>query len=196
MKKFLMVLGVAALAACSTTQEAKAPDPIKRQVVLDEKEYAPYDVKGTAVIEGRLCTKNAEGKEVCPAGQRVILNPVTTYSKEWFEAWKTMKCLEPPHPTALKHNRLTATDEKGNFKFDNLAPGKYFVAAEICVPCGKKDEKDVKDSSLPFGRFAAEVTVQKQSKVVLKKVFPAEPAPAKPAPVKKEAPKAGAEVKK
>lgn len=129
MKLHLFAL-VAFLLCCSGCQQ---PPPAKRMAVFDPAEYAPYQVPGTGKVVGQAFLVQAGGGVVVAAGRPIILNPVTTYSTEWMERIVMRgENLEPPDSRVLSLGvRETRGDAEGRFKFENLAPGDYYLASWV-----------------------------------------------------------------
>ncbi|HEX7878523.1 MAG TPA: hypothetical protein VF720_03890, partial [Candidatus Eisenbacteria bacterium] len=48
-------------------------------------EYAPYDGVGTASIDGQVIHTRPDGLKFYGTGNKVVLNPVTSYSTEWLD---------------------------------------------------------------------------------------------------------------
>lgn len=106
--------------------------PSPRLAVFNEAEYAPYVGEGTVSIYGDAFLKTRGGDVKKGAGNEVFLNPVTSYSTEWFE--RTIiggQPLEAADPRALKYHRKTRADGDGKFEFEKLPPGEYYLACFI-----------------------------------------------------------------
>ena len=179
-KLYAALFSVLALSACSSTADKKmdvaqpCPPAAKREAKLDAAQYKPYEGKGTARINGRVCV-DVKGKEKCLANQLVVINPVTDYSTEWFKRyWKENVRLEPAGEVAMKHNRMTKTDAQGYFSFTDLQPGSYYVGAEVCPPCMMNSEGSMtvkEDAGIKYQRLGAKVTMKKSIKADLKPVY-------------------------
>lgn len=124
-----LMMGVCALLASSSAGGPRAPRP--RQAVFQEAEYAPYRETGSGRIEGQVFLRQRGGGVVKGAGAEVNLNPVTSYSTEWFTAWMAMEPLVPADPRAEEFARVTQADAEGRFHFDGLPPGRYYVASAV-----------------------------------------------------------------
>ena len=68
---------------CATMQPQRVP----RTAVFNEDEYATYAGDGTATITGQAFVKTRGGDVKFGAGNKVFLNPVTTYSTEWYQKY-------------------------------------------------------------------------------------------------------------
>ncbi len=136
----------------------------KRRVEFNMDQYRPYMKKGEGKITGKFCITLDDGKEDCPSGQLVLLNPVTDYSTEWFERyWKNGELLEAPNDEASRRSQIVRTKKNGRFLFSFLPSGEYYIAAVAC-PYSARDSKRI----LPFKyqRWGAKVKVDGQAKTV------------------------------
>ncbi len=127
--RVLAVLGcVAVIAGCAP----QVPPAVPRQAVFVESEYAPYSEEGNCTIAGQAFLKTRSGDVKYGAGNAVYCNPVTTYSREWFErAVKGGERLAAPDAKATSFVRQTVGDGEGRFRFENLPPGDYYLACPI-----------------------------------------------------------------
>ena len=175
MKKLWVIsFGVLFLSACASTpskiENANAcPAPAQRKAVFNQSQYDPYNEKGSARINGRLCITGIDGREKCPAEQVVVINPVTDYSTEWYERhWVNNEFLAEPDARARKYMRVIKTGKGGWFTFVDLPPGEYYVGAVIC-PCDGFSEKE--RNNYKFQRYGTKVRMKKSVKANLQKVF-------------------------
>lgn len=124
--KFILVFAFLGLSSCV------AQAPYQRQVLFDEAEYKPYGVAGTGSISGQAFLKTRAGDVKYGAGNEVWLNPVTTYSTEWFEnAVVPYRSITPPDRRTSDYARRTIADAEGRFKFEKLPPGEYYAVCSI-----------------------------------------------------------------
>gem|GEM_PF-2560501 len=121
----LIVTGCASQGAVSSVH--------RRQATFLEGEYAPYSAKGrTGRVTGQAFLKTQGGDVKFGAGSSVIIVPVTSYSREWFEVRVLNdKAITPADPRAEEFTRATLADGEGRFTFDKLPEGTYYVACYI-----------------------------------------------------------------
>lgn len=84
---------------------------------------------GSATISGLAFTRTLY-REVRPGDpQDVLLVPMTSYSREWYESQVLRnKTGVQVDPRFKKYLRTTKTDGYGKFKFEHIPAGSYFVA--------------------------------------------------------------------
>lgn len=124
---------VAMFAGCQTVE------PIER-MSFPEAEYTVLPATGTARIEGQAFLKTIGGDVKTAAGNAVYLNPVTSYSEQWYASYVTGRPLDPaePDPRLSKYIRETTADGEGRFEFADVPAGEYFVTTRVVwgVPTG------------------------------------------------------------
>lgn len=118
------------LCGCATTGVTNVPAP--RNAMYVESEYAPYREPGTAVITGQAFAKTRGGEVKFGAGNTVVMNPVTSYSDEWWaRAVRVGEHLEDPDPRIISFSSQATADGEGRFKFERLPAGDYYIACWI-----------------------------------------------------------------
>lgn len=120
------------LVAALATGCAHATGPAARQAAFNEQEYAQYAYAGTGTISGQVMVR-AEGGQTRPAeGSQVSLNPVTSYSTEWWNRTVVGGLnLRSADDREQKYLRTALTDAQGRFLFSDLPRGEYFVVAAL-----------------------------------------------------------------
>jgi hypothetical protein len=126
MKKSAFRFAVLALSAlwfssCATTV-------LQRKAAFDEAEFARYRHPGSGSVTGQLVVSGADGSAHVGMSNHVAIFPVTAYTKEIVDREVgNGEYLQASDPRFLKYVKTTATDAHGNFGFNNLAAGEYFV---------------------------------------------------------------------
>jgi hypothetical protein len=125
MPGFLRAAVLLAVASC-------AYGPAARQASFDPGEYAAYDGRGTASIAGQVTFASPDAVTSGSGCREVVLEPVTTYSSEWFER-EVLKneSLSSPDSRALTYRRSAQPDSAGFFRFERLPAGSYFLACRV-----------------------------------------------------------------
>lgn len=131
MRVFLLS-GLLLVTGCASRVELKTN--------LDPQEYATCPGKGTNVITGSTFGKTAGGEVISAAGRTVHLDKWTKYTGAAYYAIRKKQTKDgffreeketdtvTFEPTMFKCRRSATVGMDGNFRFDNVAPGDYFVS--------------------------------------------------------------------
>lgn len=121
-----LLVGLAAtlVAGCATK-------PLPRLAKYDPTEYSSFSGQGTGVIEGQAFLVTLGGDVKYGAGREVWLNPVTTYSTEWYERGVLKYESLEAAPAEVPPPRIAVADGEGRFRFDRLPAGEYYLACHI-----------------------------------------------------------------
>jgi hypothetical protein len=107
-------------------------DRYQRTAVFVEEEYAPYVNPGTASLSGSAFMKTRGGDVKVCAGNNISMQPKSSHSDEWFaHAILRYERMTPPDPKVANFVRTTVGDARGDFKFLNVAAGKYYIVCKI-----------------------------------------------------------------
>jgi hypothetical protein len=114
----------------SAPHETGAPEPPHTRLVpFDPDAYRPYAGEGPSSLVGQAFAKTHEGDVKIAAGNRVVLEPVTAYSTEWWN--RTVlhgERLDSTDARAGAFHRETLADADGRFQFERLPAGDYYIA--------------------------------------------------------------------
>lgn len=127
-----VIVMAVALAAC---RPAAPPPPA---VSFDPKMAAHIQKEGGGKITGQAFLVLPNGQTRLAAGEPVRLVPDTPYARARFETLyqgrKFVRARDwvniPADPAYTAHTRTTTTTSAGHFRFDGVAPGRYFVATQ------------------------------------------------------------------
>ena len=115
------------LASLLSSCAAAAPRP----VAFDETELAPYRGAGTGTVSGQFVVA-AEGEVHIGNNEQVTLLPVTSYTKEMVEREIVKgENLAASDPRFQPYVHLAKTDDQGNFIFEHIRPGEYFLSGLV-----------------------------------------------------------------
>ncbi len=132
MRVLVFALITAIALGCGALKGPQQREPYQRQAVFVEEEYRLYAESGTGSISGQAFFKTAGGDVKYGAGDEIYLNPVTTYSTEWFKNHVVAeRLISPSDPRALQYMRHTTADGEGRFKFEKLPAGGYYLMCRI-----------------------------------------------------------------
>ena len=118
------------------SQTAGAGNTIIPRVSFPVSEYRQLKKSGKGTIKGSIYLSDAYGKKTYGKQTRLYLNPVTSYSKQWYEesyigGYKMAKA----DKRLYNYLRFTASNSRGKFAFYGVPSGTYYVIG--MVKCGK-----------------------------------------------------------
>jgi hypothetical protein len=129
-----MIVGSAALClgGCAAPNAEPVNQVHKRTRIFDPDEYRQFDLPGTGVIEGQAFLLTRGGDVKHGAGKEVTLRPKTMYStEEQLMRFTVGMAIEKPDPRESKYIRKTKADAFGNFRFERLPAGEYYLSCPI-----------------------------------------------------------------
>ena len=95
-------------------------------------EYKTLPVKGSATIRGQAFIKTKGGDLKFAGGKEVLLNPVTSYSLQWWEtAYLNNKLMEDPDSKIYDYIKKQIADGSGKFEFNKVPAGEYIIATKV-----------------------------------------------------------------
>lgn len=128
LKKALSIICLAIVAGCVAPTKMPAVERIEFPI----EEYSALPASGTGVVEGQAFLKTRGGDVKTAAGSVVLLNPVTSYSNQWYEInYILQKPLTEADPRLQKYETTKTADAEGRFKFTNVPPGEYYVVSKV-----------------------------------------------------------------
>lgn len=105
---------------------------VQRVTPFDPSAYSPFAGTGSASITGQAFLKTNGGDVKFGAGNEILLTPVTPYTEEWYEkAYLQHQNLSPADPREAEYIKSATADGSGNFEFQNIPAGDYFVRCTI-----------------------------------------------------------------
>jgi hypothetical protein len=117
-------------------------------------EYSRLPRTGTATVKGSIYVVDAMGQKIYGKQTRLYLNPVTSYSRQWYrESYLGGKKMAKADPRLFNYLKFTTSDKTGHFAFYGVPAGSYYVIG--VVRCGQECGYDTPQNI----RVAKEVTV-------------------------------------
>ena len=141
-------------ASRSAPQEEMAVKTIIPRISFPEDEYKRLSKSGNATIKGSIYLSDAYGKKTYGKQTRLYLNPVTSYSRQWYsESYIGGYKMAKADKRLYNYLKFTASNAQGKFAFYGVPSGTYYVIG--VVKCGKECGYDAPRNI----RIAKEVTV-------------------------------------
>jgi len=102
---------------------------------LAEYNHLPRTGKGT--INGSIYIRDQYGRKVVGSSARLYLNPITSYSEQWYEeSYLNGYKMQEADPRLFNYLRFTASDKNGKFAFYGVPSGNYYLIGT--VKCGEE----------------------------------------------------------
>ncbi len=102
---------------------------------FEASDFEPFMTKGSGKISGQAFMKTRAGDVKFGAGCTVWLTPATAYMKELVrikdQGFNVSNHTQDTAGAIQKYIRTTVADGTGNFEFNNLPPGEYFVECNV-----------------------------------------------------------------
>jgi hypothetical protein len=126
---FPSILVALLLTACGAPRQIESP-AARRD--FPENEYLALPTTGKATLRGQAFLKTRGGDVKTAAGSEVALNPVTSYSNEWYNNnyLRNMR-MEPPDSRVFKYIKTVVADGSGHFTFKNVPNGEYYITTKV-----------------------------------------------------------------
>lgn len=123
---------VALAATAALTGCVSMPAPMARPA-FPVGEYAQLEGRtGTGVVTGQVFLRTQGGEVRYGAGSEVVLNPVTSYSTFWYtNGYLGNRNIGEPDPRQDKYIPVVQADGHGNFKFERVPPGDYYLTSQV-----------------------------------------------------------------
>ncbi len=105
--------------------------PIERMDFPIE-EYKALKTEGTGIVTGQAFLKTRGGDVKKAAGNGVLLNPVTSYSKQWYsESYLSQRPIGDSDYRYDNYQFRTVADGDGKFEFNGIPSGDYYLVTSI-----------------------------------------------------------------
>jgi hypothetical protein len=128
--------------------EVKTQDKtVVQRIPFPENEYKSLATTGSATVKGKIFITTAGGNRVYGKNTRLYLNPVTSYSTQWFnESYLGGAKMSKVDPRLFNYLKFTTSDSNGNFEFLNVPSGSYYLIGVVkCgTACGYDKVKNIR----------------------------------------------------
>ncbi len=103
---------------------ARIPFPVE--------EYKRLSQIGEGTVKGSIYLKDAYGNKIIGKQVRLYLNPVTSYSRQWYqESYLNGKKMDKADPRLFNYLKFTTSDTLGHFSFYGVPSGKYYLIGVV-----------------------------------------------------------------
>lgn len=116
--------------------EERSANEINR-IAFPVSEYATLQKMGKGTIKGSIYLKDSYGRQIVGSGTRLYLNPLTSYSKQWYEeSYLGGNTMKKADSRLFNYLKFTASDSNGVFGFYGVPSGSYYLIGT--VKCGQE----------------------------------------------------------
>ncbi len=129
------------------------------------EEYRALPRYGNSTVTGRVFLENSINDEkIVKKNLKLYLNPVTSYSKQWYEqSYLGGYKMTRPDKRLFNYLKFTTTNQNGEFNFFGIPSGEYYIGVKLqCAnECGYETSKIirvVKEVSVGYGTTRVELT--------------------------------------
>lgn len=135
MKQFISSFIVFSFAFSFISKAQKQPDFVLPEAAFNKEEAYKMLEEGTNSIQGRISLKKRGYVNYPGFSDKVLLYPITPHLLEYIELKKKYnskkKQAAMTKEAAMARIETKTTDDKGNFAFSNLKPGKYYIVSWV-----------------------------------------------------------------
>ena len=133
---------------------AQSSTTIIPRIDFPTEEYRTLSQSGSGTVKGAIYVSDAYGKKTFGKQTRLYLNPVTSYSRQWYqESYIGGYKMEKADKKLFNYLKFTTSNAQGKFAFYGVPSGSYYVIG--MVKCGSECGYDSPRNI----RIAKEVTV-------------------------------------
>lgn len=125
------------------------------RIAFPLSEYHRLQRIGKGTIKGSIYLRDTYGKRIAGSGTRLYLNPVTSYSKQWYEeSYVRGNKMKKADNRLFNYLKFTASESNGEFGFYGVPSGSYYLIGTVKCgqECGYDSTKNI--------RIATQVSVQ------------------------------------
>ncbi len=127
---------------------------VVQRIPFPQQEYSRLARSGSATVSGTVYVIAPSGEKVVGKQTRLYLNPVTSYSRQWYEqSYLGGHKMDKADPRLYNYLRFTTSDNQGRFSFYGVPPGRYYLIGVVSCSqeCGYGSAKKI--------RIAKEISV-------------------------------------
>jgi len=139
---------------------------VVQRIPFPENEYKSLATTGEATVKGSIYVVH-NGVKVIGKQTRLYLNPVTSYSTQWYEeSYLGGAKMSKVDPRLFNYLKFTTSDINGNFEFLNVPSGSYYLIGVVKCgqECGYNKVKSIRIAKKisVFGNEVKEVDLSKE----------------------------------
>ena len=142
---------------------------IVQRIPFPEAEYSSLARTGTGRVTGSIYLITPSGNKIYGKQTRLYLNPVTSYSTQWFnKSYLGGAKMSKVDSRLFNYLKFTTSDNNGKFEFLNVPSGSYYLIGVVkCgAECGYDRVKNIRIAKKisVFGNSVKSVDLTKEVK--------------------------------
>ena len=107
-------------------------ESIVSRIPFPVEEYKRLSQIGESTVKGSIYLQDSSGNKIIGKQVRLYLNPVTSYSRQWYkESYVGGKKMDKADPRLFNYLKFTTSDSNGNFSFYGVPSGKYYLIGVV-----------------------------------------------------------------
>jgi len=107
------------------------------RIAFPISEYTHLARTGKGTVKGTIYVKDAYDRRIFGASTRLYLNPITSYSEQWYqESYLGGYKMQEADSRLFNYLKFTASDNNGEFAFYGVPSGSYYLIGT--VKCGEE----------------------------------------------------------
>ena len=119
-------------------EQTPIEDKFIERMPFPVEEYSHVKKRGSSTVSGRIYLENSYNSEKVPGKKlKLWLNPVTSYSRQWYEeSYLGGYKLSKTDSRLYNYLKFTYSNADGNFNFYGVPAGDYYLTGTM--PCGEE----------------------------------------------------------
>lgn len=147
-------------------EDSTVPAEIIERMPFPEEEYKYVQKRGRSTVKGTIYLENSYNAQKVPGAKiKLWLNPVTSYSRQWYqESYLGGYRLTKTDKRLYNYLKFTYSNESGNFNFFGVPAGDYYLVGTMSCgeECGFAESKSVRlVREISVGRGTTKVDLTK-----------------------------------
>ena len=129
------------------TGDGKVVGQSMSRIPFPEAEYQSLARSGKGTIQGYIYLQDSFGEKIPGAKRRLYLNPVTSYSKQWYEeSYIGGHKMGKADSRLFNYLKFTSSDDSGRFAFYGVPSGRYYLIGTVncAAKCGYGENRNIR----------------------------------------------------
>jgi len=136
-----------------TSQSDTVNNGIVQRIPFPQAEYNRLARSGKGTVNGYIFVEDAYGTKVYGKNTKLYLNPITSYSKQWYvDSYLGGKKMSKPDNKLFNYVKFTASADDGRFSFYGVPSGGYYLTGTVVcgLDCGYETPKSIRITTEVF----------------------------------------------